>query len=85
MDRSINTNIFDRWADIDAILCGRDDEKDSQYSHAYDNLRNVRLEFALENPIGFGVAPRFLKEVVLDSPGLEEKDILLVGAFDTSK
>ncbi|KDR80716.1 hypothetical protein GALMADRAFT_241132 [Galerina marginata CBS 339.88] len=91
MDRSANTTIFERWSDIDAILSGEEPSEDfdpgreDKHLHAYENLENVKLDFMLENPIGFGVAPRFLKEVVLDSPRLEKRHVLRVNAFDTSK
>lgn len=74
MDRSINTTIFNGWKEIDATLTGPE----------FRGLEGVRLEFSLENPIGFGVAPRFLKEVDLQSPGLEAAGLLVVEAFDTS-
>ena len=91
MDRSVNTTIFDRWSDVDSILCGTEPGMDfepgrsSKYPHSYENLERVKLDFMLENPIGFGVAPRFLKEIVLESPGLEERNVLQINAFDTSK
>ncbi|KAF8906275.1 hypothetical protein CPB84DRAFT_1960076 [Gymnopilus junonius] len=91
MDRSVNTTIFDGWKEIDDILSGTaklgpgDDDAIQGSSHGYQNLEIVKLDFALENPIGFGVAPRFLKEVVLDSPGLGKKDVLRISASDTSK
>ena len=91
MDRSANTAIFDRWSEVDSILCGTEPGMDfepgrsSKYPHPYENLESVKLEFMLENPIGFGVAPRFLKEIVLESPGLEERNVLQINAFDTSK
>jgi len=92
MDRSINTTIFGKWSEIDVILCGEGSvdleggiENEKCDSHAYDNLQSVRLEFMLENPIGFGVAPRFLKEMVLHSPRLESRNILTLNAFDTSR
>ncbi|PPQ67866.1 hypothetical protein CVT25_010305 [Psilocybe cyanescens] len=87
MDRSMNTAIFDRWREIDTILCGVESThaESEGHAHAYETLKRVKLEFMLENPIGFGVAPRFLKELVLDSPGLERRDVLRVNAFDTSK
>ncbi|KAF8159464.1 hypothetical protein B0H34DRAFT_796708 [Crassisporium funariophilum] len=90
MDRSVNTTIFEMWRDIDAVLCGTEPGMDFQpgrsalYEHAYEKLERVMLEFVLENPIGFDVAPRFMKEMVLDSPGLEERKILHIGASDTS-
>jgi len=74
MDRSVNTTIFSGWQDIDATLT----------SPVFDSLERVRLEFSLENPIGYGVAPRFLKEVDLESPALRAANILVVEAFDTS-
>jgi len=89
--QSLNTTIFDRWSDIDSILCGTEPGMDfepgrsSKYPHPYENLESVKLEFMLENPIGFGVAPRFLKEIVLESPGLKERNILQINAFDISK
>ncbi|PPQ64220.1 hypothetical protein CVT24_008596 [Panaeolus cyanescens] len=90
MDRSVNTTIFECWTDIDAVLCGHEpgteyDAEQEPKWHTYDNLEQVTLDFMLENPIGFGVAPRFLKEVVIDSPWLEEKRFLKINAFDTSK
>ncbi|KAF4610603.1 hypothetical protein D9613_006979 [Agrocybe pediades] len=88
MDRSINTTIFGRWREIDMILCGMSSEgflEDGQRSHAYGNLQSVCLEFMLENPIGSGVAPRFLREMILPSPGLRALDMLTVVAFDTSR
>jgi hypothetical protein len=85
MDRSINTAIFDAWSEVDAILSGMGSGADFEVASAYESLKNVKLEFMLENPIGFGVAPRFLKDVVLDSPGLEKRDMLQINAFDTSK
>ncbi|KAF8075343.1 hypothetical protein FPV67DRAFT_629796 [Lyophyllum atratum] len=75
MDRSVNTTIFSEWQQIDLTLTGP----------VFDSLKQVRLEFSLENPIGFGVAPRFLKEVDLKSPALRAGDILVVEAFDTSR
>lgn len=74
MDRSVNTTIFNGWKDIDVTLTGMD----------FVHLEKVKLEFALENPIGFGIAPRFLKEVDLESPALEAGGLLEIGAFDTS-
>lgn len=88
MDRSTSVAIFDSWREIDAILCGgelTDAEEQNPKHGAYESLKTVTLDFMLENPIGFGIAPRFLKELVLESPGLERKDILRVHAFDTSK
>lgn len=91
MDLSVNTTIFEQWSEVDAILCGTEPGMDfepgrsSRYPHPYESLESVKLEFMLENPIGFGVAPRFLKEIVLESPGLEERNILQINAFDTSK
>ncbi|KAF9038450.1 hypothetical protein BJ165DRAFT_1407612 [Panaeolus papilionaceus] len=90
MDHSMNTAIFDCWTDIDAVLCGHDAGTEYEAGlqpkyHAYDNLEQVKLDFILENPIGFGVAPRFLKDVVLSSPGLEAKGLIKINAFDTSK
>lgn len=74
MDRSLNTTIFSGWKEIDVTLTGMD----------FVHLQRVQLDFALENPIGFGIAPRFLREVFLESPGLEARKLLEVGAFDTS-
>lgn len=90
MDRSVNTTIFECWSDIDAVLSGYDagmgyEPGQKPRWHAYDNLQQVSLDFMLENPIGFGVAPRFLKEVVLYSPRLEERGLIHINAFDTSK
>ncbi|KAG6919633.1 hypothetical protein DXG01_003497 [Tephrocybe rancida] len=64
MDRSVNTTIFANWQEIDATLTGP----------VFDSLEKVWLEFSLENPIGFDVAPRFLKEVDLKSPALQSSD-----------
>ncbi|KAG6888300.1 hypothetical protein C0995_009299 [Termitomyces sp. Mi166 len=75
MDRSMNTMIFSKWQEIDATLTGP----------IFDSLKEVRLVFSLENPIGFGVAPRFLKEVDLPSPALRASNRLVVEAFDTSR
>ncbi|KAG6840376.1 hypothetical protein C0991_007113 [Blastosporella zonata] len=75
MDRSVNTTIFTKWLEIDATLTGP----------VFNSLDRVWLEFSLENPIGFDVAPRFLKEVDLQSPALRESDRLVVDAFDTSR
>ncbi|KAJ3502591.1 hypothetical protein NLJ89_g8816 [Agrocybe chaxingu] len=80
MDRSINTTIFEGWREIDDVLGGGGQEQ-----HPYEELESVRLDFVLENPIGFGIAPRFLKELVLDSPRLREKGLLSIRAYDTSK
>ncbi|KAG6844378.1 hypothetical protein H0H87_007370, partial [Tephrocybe sp. NHM501043] len=63
MDRSVNTTIFTSWKDIDATLTGP----------VFESLERVWLEFSLENPIGFDVAPRFLKEVDLQSPALQAR------------
>ena len=75
MDRHVNTTIFSEWRHIDTTLAGPE----------FEHLKTVRLEFSLENPIGFDVAPRFLKEVDLVSPELERRGILLLEAFDTSR
>ncbi|KAF9461180.1 hypothetical protein BDZ94DRAFT_855128 [Collybia nuda] len=75
MDRSVNTTIFTGWRDIDVTLTGMD----------FVHLEKVKLHFALENPIGFGIAPRFLKEVDLKSPALLAAGLLEIGAFDTSE
>ncbi|CAA7266291.1 unnamed protein product [Cyclocybe aegerita] len=80
MDRSINTTIFEGWREIDDVLGGGGQEQ-----HPYEELESVKLDFVLENPIGFGIAPRFLKELVLDSPLLREKGLLSIKAYDTSK
>ncbi|KAH9479390.1 hypothetical protein JR316_0007980 [Psilocybe cubensis] len=91
MDRSANVAIFDKWRDIDRILSGESDSIEAEkqgiihIDGPYGNLNRVKLDFMLENPIGFGIAPRFMRELVLESPGLERKDILRVKAFDTSK
>ncbi|GLB41425.1 hypothetical protein LshimejAT787_1000250 [Lyophyllum shimeji] len=74
MDRSANTTIFDGWQAIDATLA----------RPVLQSLRQVKLEFSLENPIGYGVAPRFLEEVDLKSPRLRARNVLVVEAFDTS-
>ncbi|KAG5726669.1 hypothetical protein E4T56_gene4404 [Termitomyces sp. T112] len=75
MDRSVNTSVFSNWQEIDTTLTGP----------TFDALEEVRLEFSLENPIGFGVAPRFLEEVDLQSPALRASNRLVVEAFDTSR
>ncbi|KAG6899828.1 hypothetical protein C0993_006422 [Termitomyces sp. T159_Od127] len=75
MDRSMNTANFSTWQEIDATLS----------SPTFNSLEEVRLEFSLENPIGFGVAPRFLQEVNLPSPALRASHRLVVEAFDTSR
>ncbi|RDB27750.1 hypothetical protein Hypma_003197 [Hypsizygus marmoreus] len=74
MDRSMNTAIFNGWREIDSTLT----------SFVFQHLKSVKLEFSLENPIGFDVAPRFLKEVDLQSPALDASGIFVVDAFDTS-
>lgn len=81
---SLNTTIFDAWADIDALLCGTSTENEpgQNVSHAYERLKEVKLVFMLQNRIGFEVAPEFLKQLVLDSPGLEKRGIFSVDAFD---
>ncbi|KAG6835078.1 hypothetical protein H0H93_005039 [Arthromyces matolae] len=75
MDRSVNTTIFAGWQEIDATLTGP----------VFEFLQQVRLEFSLENPIGFDVAPRFLNEVNLQSPLLRASNRLTIEAFDTSR
>ncbi|KAF8809461.1 hypothetical protein BYT27DRAFT_7187758 [Phlegmacium glaucopus] len=86
MDHSLKTTIFDKWADIDALLCGTGNifELGQYGSHAYERLQEVKLECMLENPIGIGVAPGLLKGMDLDSPELEKRGILSINAFDTS-
>lgn len=74
MDRSVNTTIFTGWNAIDATLSG------PEFAH----LTKVKLDFALENPIGYGIAPRFLKEVELPSPALRASGVLEMDAHDTS-
>ena len=74
MDRSINTTIFDEWKGVDMTLS----------SMEFGMLKEVKLDFMLENPLGYGVAPRFMKEVDLPSPMLVASGLLAVGAFDTS-
>lgn len=74
MDRSVDTTIFKGWNEIDRVLAGP----------GYEALARVRLDFMLENPIGFGVAPRFLAEVDLQSPLLDARGLLTVDAYDTS-
>lgn len=87
MDRYTYNGIFSKWSDIDNILCGvvASESERTTAEYGYKSLESVELEFALENPIGFGVAPRFLKELVLESPGLRSKGMLHIHAFDTSR
>lgn len=86
MDRYTYNGMFSKWSEIDTILCGEvASESEREEGHGYTSLESVKLEFALENPIGFGVAPRFLNELVLESPALRSKGILHIHAFDTSK
>lgn len=81
--RALKPIVLDKWVDIDALLCGNDTGKDSESggSHAYERLKEVKLEFLLENLNGF--APKFLEQLVLDSPGLERRGILSINAFDS--
>lgn len=74
MERSINTMIFDEWRSVDVTLS----------SLEFGNLKKVKLDFMLETPLGYGVAPRFMKGMNLRSPLLEASGLLTVTAFDTS-
>ena len=74
MDRLMNTKIFDEWRAVDMTLSGVE----------FGNLKQVKLDFMLENPLGFGIAPRFMKEMNLQSPLLEARNLLTVSAYDTS-
>lgn len=75
MDRPEELTTFETWLEIDATLS----------EPVFHALRRVRLHFSLENPLGFGVAPRFLNEVKLLSPALRAAGVLEIDAFDTSR
>ena len=66
--------------DIDTLLCRAGREKDFEPgqngSHAYERLKEVKIECLLNNRVGSEVAPGFLKQWVLNSPGLEKRGIL---------
>jgi len=72
MDRPVRETEFRAWKDIDSLLA----------QASFSSLRHVRLGFALENPIGSGVAPRFLDQLTLHSPALESRGILSVDAWE---
>lgn len=72
MERSINTMIFDEWRSVDVTLS----------SLEFGNLKKVKLDFMLETPLGYGVAPRFMKGMNLRSPLLEASGLLTVTAVN---
>lgn len=78
VDHLTDATVFSRWRTVDNILCG-----DGQtQTHAYSNLKRVNLGFILKKHINLPFAPRFLNELVLDSPGLREGGLLSVNAID---
>jgi len=78
---SFKSTIFNKWADIDTLLCGAGREKDIEPgqngSHAYERLKEVKL---LNNRVESEVVLAFLKQWVLNSPGLEKRGILNTGS-----
>jgi hypothetical protein len=71
-DRQVCETDLRAWKDIDFLLS----------QPTFSSLRKVRLSFALEGPVGYGVAPQFLDHLMLRSPALEGRGILFVDAWE---
>jgi hypothetical protein len=72
MDRSVRETDLRRWKDFDNLLS----------QPTFSSLRRVRLSFALEDPVGGGVGPLVLNELMFRSPALESRGILFVDAWE---
>lgn len=82
IDYLTDAMLFIGWRNVDAVLCGDERREERSHTHAYSNLRRVKLVFILKKPVNLTLAPRFLNELVLDSPGLRERELLIVDAVD---
>lgn len=75
MDQAYRTTAFANWEDIDEVIGSEG---------SFCCLQYVKLEIVLENPVGFGLASRFITDFDLVSPRLRKRQLLQVAVFDAN-